>query len=63
MKLKVYHLSLSDWGGQIQPREQDFVVDARGACMSIPASYTRHPFKIMEIVYEDNGQVQFSDSD
>jgi hypothetical protein len=39
-------------GGQIQPREQDFVVDARGACMSIPASYTRHPFKIMEIRYE-----------
>lgn len=61
MKLKVYHLSQSNWGGQIQPREQDFVVDARGACMSIPASYTKHPFKIMEIVYEDNGQVQFSD--
>lgn len=39
-------------GGCLQPREQDFVVDARGACMSIPASYTRHPFKIMEIRYE-----------
>lgn len=45
-------------GGCLQPREQDFVVDVRGACMSIPASYTRHPFKIMEIVYEDNGQIQ-----
>ena len=63
MKLKVYHLSQSNWGGQIQPREQDFVVDVRGACMSIPASYTRHPFKIMEIVYEENRQVQLSDPD
>lgn len=51
-ELKVYHLSMSDWGGQVQPREQDFVVDVRGACMSIPATYTRHPFKILEI-YED----------
>ena len=49
MKLKVYHLSQSEWGGCLQPREQDFVVDSRGACMSIPATYTRHPFKIMEI--------------
>ena len=40
-------------GGSLQPREQDFVVDSRGACMSIPATYTKHPFKIMEIVYED----------
>jgi hypothetical protein len=52
MNLKVYHLSKSEWGGSLQPREQDFVVDSRGACMSIPATYTRHPFKIMEIVYE-----------
>jgi hypothetical protein len=52
MKLKVYHLSKSEWGGCLQPREQDFVVDERGACMSIPSTYTRHPFKIMEIVYE-----------
>ena len=52
MKLKVYHLSKSEWGGCLQPREQDFVVDVRGACMSIPSTYTRHPFKIMEIVYE-----------
>ena len=52
MKLKVYHLSQSEWGGCLQPREQDFVVDSRGACMSIPATYTMHPFKIMEIVYE-----------
>lgn len=51
-KLIVYHLSQSEWGGQVQPREQDFVVDSRGICMSIPATYTRHPFKIMEIVYE-----------
>lgn len=27
-------------------------MDSRGACMSIPATYTRHPFKIMEIRYE-----------
>lgn len=53
MNLKVYHLSKSEWGGSLQPREQDFVVDSRGDCMSIPATYTRHPFKIMEIVYED----------
>lgn len=46
------YLSKSDWGGQIQPREQDFVVDARGVCMSIPATYTRHPFKIL--VYEED---------
>ena len=39
-------------GGCLQAREQDFVVDARGVCMSIPATYTRHPFKIVEI-YED----------
>lgn len=39
-------------GGGLQPREQDFVVDVRGACMSIPSIYTRHPFKIMEIRYE-----------
>lgn len=52
MKLKVYHLSKSEWGGCLQPREQDFVVDVRGACMSIPSTYTRHPFKIMEIRYE-----------
>lgn len=39
-------------GGCLQPREQDFVVDERGACMSIPSTYTRHPFKIMEIRYE-----------
>ena len=31
--------------------------------MSIPASYTRHPFKIMEMIYEENRQVQLSDSD
>lgn len=53
MNLKVYHLSKSEWGGCLQPREQDFVVDCRGVCMSIPATYTRHPFKIMEVVYED----------
>lgn len=41
------HLSKSDWGGHIQPREQDFVVDVQGICMSIPASYSRHPFKIL----------------
>ena len=31
-------------------------MDSRGACMSIPATYTMHPFKIMEIVYEDDLQ-------
>ena len=38
-------------GGCLQAREQDFVVDARGVCMSIPATYTRHPFKVMEMEY------------
>lgn len=61
-KLIVYHLSQSEWGGCLQPREQDFVVDSRGACMSIPATYTRHPFKIMEIVYESNNSVGESSS-
>lgn len=46
------YLSKSEWGGCIQPREQDFVVHPDGACMSIPASYTRHPFNVMEIRYE-----------
>ena len=54
MNLKVYHLSKSEWGGRLQPREQDFVVDSGGVCMSIPATYTMHPFKIMEIVYEED---------
>ena len=44
------------WGGQIQPREQDFVVHPNGLCMSVPATYTRHPFNILEIVYEDDLQ-------
>ena len=47
-------------GGCLQPREQDFVVDARGACMSIPASYTRHPFKIMEVIYESETDREFA---
>lgn len=46
------YLSKSDWGGQHQPREQDFVVSSQGVCMSIPATYTRHPFKIL--VYEED---------
>lgn len=48
------YLSKSDWGGKVQPREQDFIVDEIGCCMSIPATYTRHPFKILTHV-EDNG--------
>ena len=51
-KLIVGYLSKSDWGGQHQPREQDFVVSSQGVCMSIPATYTRHPFKIL--VYEED---------
>ena len=57
-KLKVYLLSLSEWGGCLQAREQDFVVDARGVCMSIPATYTRHPFKIMELIYEKSIRIE-----
>lgn len=45
------HLSKSNWGGQYQPREQDFVIDENGICMSIPSSYERHPFKVL--VYEE----------
>lgn len=48
----VGYLSVSEWGGQTQPREQDFVIDSQGVCMSIPASYTRHPFKVL--VYEED---------
>ena len=40
------YLSQSDWGGRIQPREQDFVIDSEGISMSIPASYNMHAFKI-----------------
>lgn len=43
----VGHLNKSDWGGRIQPREQDFVIDTNGVCMSIPSSYNLHPFKIL----------------
>ena len=50
------YLSVSDWGGQIQPKEQDFVIDCNGVCMSIPSSYTRHPFKVL--VYEDNEDME-----
>jgi hypothetical protein len=47
-KIKVVgYLSKANWGGRYQPREQDFVIDADGICMSIPSSYTRHPFKIL----------------
>ena len=42
-------ISVSDWGGRIQPREQDFVLDPDGVCMAIPASYSRHHFNILEI--------------
>lgn len=55
MKLKVYHMSKTEWGGRVQPREQDFVLDVTGISMSIPATYNLHPFKLLEIVYEDNG--------
>jgi hypothetical protein len=36
-------------GGRI--REQDYVLDIAGISMAIPASYDKHPFKIL--VYED----------
>lgn len=41
----------SRWNGKVI-REQDFVLDPQGLCMSIPASYWKHPFKVMEIKYE-----------
>lgn len=47
------YLSKSNWGGAYQPREQDFVMHPNGICMSIPATYSRHPFNVIEIVYED----------
>ena len=49
-------------GGQYQPREQDFVISPEGCCMSIPASYSRHPFNVMEFIYEDNVQGSGGDS-
>ena len=53
-KLITYYLSKSEWGGSTQPREQDFVLDPQGLCMSIPASYWKHPFKVIEIKYEED---------
>lgn len=41
----------SRWNGNVI-REQDFVLDPSGLCMSIPATYSRHPFKIL--VYEED---------
>lgn len=43
----------SRWNGKVI-REQDFVLDARGICMSIPATYSRHPFKIITTEYEED---------
>lgn len=48
------YLSKSNWGGAYQPREQDFVLHSDGICMSIPSTYSQHPFKVLEIVYEDD---------
>jgi hypothetical protein len=45
----------SRWGGDCI-REQDYVLGVEGISMSIPATYDRHPFKIMEIVYETDLQ-------
>jgi hypothetical protein len=42
-------MAKSRWGGSI--REQDYVLDIAGISMAIPASYDKHPFKIL--VYED----------
>ena len=56
------YLSKAEWGGQYQPREQDFVISPEGCCMSIPASYSRHPFNVMEFIYEDNVQGSGGDS-
>lgn len=41
-----------DRGGQWKgtTREQNFVLDTEGICMAIPATYDRHPFKVL--VYE-----------
>lgn len=44
----------SRWGGCT--REQDFVIDPQGISKAIPATYWKHPFKIMETIYEDNLQ-------
>lgn len=41
----------SKWGGCI--REQDYVLGGDGVSMALPATYDRHPFKIMEVLYED----------
>lgn len=40
-------ISVSDWGGRVQPREQDFVLDPNGVSMAVPASYSRHPFNVL----------------
>jgi hypothetical protein len=41
----------SRWNGKVI-REQDFVLGIDGISMSIPASYWKHPFKVIEIKYE-----------
>lgn len=35
-------------------REQDHVLGIEGVSMAIPATYDRHPFKILDIIYEDS---------
>lgn len=36
----------SKWGGDCI-REQDYVLDISGISMAIPATYDRHPFKVL----------------
>lgn len=44
----VGHLGMgSMWNGKII-REQYFVLDPKGICMSIPSTYQNHAFKIIE---------------
>lgn len=46
-------LPKSRWNGKVI-REQDFVLGIDGISMSIPATYWKHPFKIITTEYEED---------
>ena len=54
MKIKILgRLSNSKWNGGMDIREQDRVLGTDGVSKAIPSTYSLHPFKIMEIFYEN----------
>ena len=45
----------SKWGGD-WIREQDYVLDISGISMAIPATYDRHPFKVL--IHENDRTIE-----